>query len=103
MEINNEIIEWIKKQNLHTMEPSRQLLKIVEEVGELSASMIRNNEDGIKDAIGDIYIALMTLTQQMNYNMDDCIKGSYNEIIDRKLKLVDGYYVKTEDIRTDKL
>lgn len=85
---------WARNRNLHTAKPRDQFLKVVEEVGELGGSLARNNEDGIKDAIGDIVVTLVVLSETLGYDYDECIKLAYDEIKDRKGKLVDGIFIK---------
>jgi len=97
MELTHKIKEWAKARGLFDGDPTRQMLKLIEEVGELSAAMARNNRDNEVDAIGDIYVVLTILAMQLGYNIEDCIEKSYNVISKRTGKLINGVFVKDEE------
>lgn len=63
---NDKIIEWLKKHNIDKLSPDKQYLKILEEVGELARGLLKNDLEEIKDAIGDIYVALIGYSLQHN-------------------------------------
>ena len=67
-ELNDKIIEWLKQHNIDKLSPDKQYLKIIEEVGELARGLLKNDLEAIKDAIGDIYVALVGLSLQ--YEME---------------------------------
>lgn len=92
------IKKWAKDRCLDTADPAKQLNKLVEEVGELAGAMIRHNEDDIVDAVGDIYVVLTILAMQLGLNIEECIATVYEEIKDRKGEMVNGIFVKQEDI-----
>ena len=70
----------------------------MEEVGEIAASMARNKEDELKDAIGDTYVTLVILAQQYGWSIRDCVAQAYNEIKDRQGLNINGVFVKSEDL-----
>lgn len=76
-----------------------QMNKITEEVGELAHGINRMDYDEIEDAIGDIFISLNVLCIQLNVSLDGCVHAAYSEIKDRKGKIVDGMYIKEEDLK----
>jgi phosphoribosyl-ATP pyrophosphohydrolase len=49
----------LKKENRHA-----QLLKVAEELGETARAILKSNQDGIKDGLGDLMVTLMILTWQ---------------------------------------
>lgn len=65
--LQSNIEQWAVDRNLHTGNPVRQTLKLVEELGELAAAIARNNQDEIKDAIGDITVVTIILNKQLGY------------------------------------
>lgn len=71
-ELNDKIIEWIKKHNIDKLSPNKQYLKILEEVGELAHGLLKNDLEAIKDAIGDIYVALVgySLQTELDYSFE---------------------------------
>ena len=96
--IVNKIEEWSVDRNLSTADPTKQMLKLIEEVGEIAEGLAKGNEDMIKDGIGDTVVVLTILSQQLNTNLKECTSIAYNEIKDRKGKMVDGVFVKESDL-----
>lgn len=93
------IKEWAIAHNLHTADSNRQFLKLVEEVGELANGLARNNLGLTIDSIGDIYVVLTILSMQLGLDVEDCIDSAYDEIKDRKGKMINGVFVKEEDLK----
>ena len=75
---------------------SKQMLKVMEEVGETAGALLKNKENEIKDGIGDSFVTLIILCQQLGYTPTECLQLAYDEISDRKGKTVDGVFVKDE-------
>lgn len=76
--------------------PAAQTVKLMEEVGELAGGICKNKADVIKDSIGDAFVVLVIIAAQMGWSMEECVEAAYNEIKDRKGKMVDGVFVKEE-------
>ncbi len=89
---------WAENRNLHTADPNKQMLKLIEEVGELAEGMAKGKPKQAEDSIGDIYIVLTILSTQLGFDIEKCISAAYDEIKDRKGKMINGVYVKEEDL-----
>ena len=89
---------WAKVRNLDTADPNKQMLKLIEEVGELAEGMAKNDLDLIVDAIGDVQVVLVILAEQLGLSVEDCWSIAYDEIKDRKGKMQNGVFVKSEDL-----
>ena len=89
---------WAVDRNLHTADPVKQALKFFEEAGELSQGLVKGNEEQIKDSIGDIYVVMTILSMQLGLEIEDCVYHAYDEIKDRRGKLVDGVFIKESDL-----
>ena len=89
---------WAVDRNIHTADPVKQALKFFEEAGELSQGMVKGNEEQIKDSIGDIYVVMTILSMQLGLEIEDCVYHAYDEIKDRRGKLVDGVFIKESDL-----
>ena len=76
--------------------PNAQMLKLMEEVGELAGGVCKDKADVIKDSIGDVFVVLTIIAAQMGWSLEECVQAAYNEIKDRKGKMVDGVFVKEE-------
>lgn len=165
--LNQNIQQWFTDRNLIEADPHLQLVKLMEEFGELAAGVARSDKDKIKDSIGDlhvVYTGLAAQLQHQNYvlneppsdgvaslllativlerlllsamyfhfnddtpkeekqkvfsdmkehfqdiiaqvaktydlTLEDCVQAAYDEIKDRKGKLVNGVFVKEEDLK----
>lgn len=99
--ITDKIRAWSVERNLHDADPNKQALKLGEEAGELFEGLAKSDEALIKDAIGDIYVVLTILSQQLGFTIEECIEVAYGEIKDRRGKLVEGIFVKEDDLKEE--
>ena len=73
-------------------------VKLTEEIGELANGLNKGNEQVIVDSIGYVFVALSILCQQLSFDLSFCIATAYNEIKDRKGKMINGIFVKEQDM-----
>jgi NTP pyrophosphatase (non-canonical NTP hydrolase) len=89
-----------------------QFSKLQEEVIELHYNMVREISDKYnyygdgtlrqpngyadrkKDDIGDIMVVLINIAERNGLTLEQCLEHAYNDIKDRKGKMVDGVFVK---------
>src|SRR5699024_4237358 len=90
---------WAKVRNLDTADPNKQMLKLIEEVGELAEGLAKDNVELIIDAIGDVQVVLVILSEQLGLSIEDCWSIAYDEIKDRKGAMKNGVFVKSEDLK----
>jgi len=89
------VIEWADKKGLLNEENhTKQLIKLMEEVGELSKAILEKNPYDTIDAIGDIRVVITILAKQLNLDDDDCFKSAYEVIKDRQGKMIDGTFIR---------
>ena len=69
-----------------------QVLKLIQEVGELSDNVCKGQD--IRDDIGDIMVVLINIMKRNDLSLEECLDVAYNDIKDRKGKMVDGIFVK---------
>ena len=94
-----EIRQWAHDRNLiEGSDRFRQMVKLVEEQGELAAGIAKGNEELVADSIGDMVVVLTILAEQSGLLIENCIKLAYLEIKDRKGRMIDGVFVKESDI-----
>ena|SRR5690606_5569051 len=87
------IEQWADNRNLiEGSDPKSQFVKLVEEVGELANDIAKGKD--VKDSIGDVAVVLAIIAKQYGTTLDACLELAYNEIKDRKGKMVDGVFVK---------
>lgn len=92
------IKQWAKDRNLQTGKPEGQMLKLQEEVGELASGIAKNNDHVTRDSVGDIFVVLTVLCLQLDIDIEECIDMAYDEIKERRGRLVNGIFVKEEDL-----
>lgn len=97
--ITSKIETWAIVRKLHDADPSRQILKLGEEYGELCQGFVKNKPFQVKDSIGDMYVVLTILAMQLGTDIESCVEIAYEEIKTRKGKLINGVYVKQEDLK----
>ena len=91
------IQNWAWDRNLiEGSTPNAQLHKLMEEVWELAGGVCYNNTDVMKDSIGDVFVVLTIIATQLGWSIEECVQTAYDEIKDRKGKMVDGLFVKEE-------
>ena len=93
--------EWaLKRGIIPNGNAQTQYIKLIEEVGELGAALIRHNDEDIKDAIGDALVVLTSLSVLCGTDLNECWNLAYNEIKDRTGKLLEnGNFVKDNDTK----
>lgn len=89
---------WIRTRNLHRQDPRVQMCKVVEELGELAKAINKDDMEQQMDGIGDVAVTLICISEQLGFDFEDCLMLAYEEIKDRKGKLVNGVFVKEEDL-----
>lgn len=90
---------WAHQRNLIIgSTPEKQTVKLLEEVGELAAGVARNDGAKIMDGIGDAVVVLTILAEMYGVTIESCIQMAYDEIKDRKGKMVNGVFVKEADL-----
>lgn len=89
------IREWAYEKGILTMgDRKTQCLKLAEEVGELSKAVIENNQTEIIDGIGDCVVVLTSLANMSGYTIEECINKAYEEIMNRKGKMINNTFIK---------
>ena len=89
------IKQWAVDRNLiEGSTPWKQVRKLIEETEELATALHENDMVEIKDAIGDIQVVLAVMCCQLGIDIDECREIAWNEIKDRKGRMVDGVFVK---------
>ena len=98
-ELTVKIQQWAVARNLYDADPHKQILKLGEEFGELCQALAKNRKPAmIKDAIGDMYVVLTILALQLDLDIEDCVAMAYDEIKDRTGKMINGVFVKEDDL-----
>lgn len=90
--------EWFEKKGLK--DPVMQMVKVQEEVGELAHQISRNklHDPETEDALGDILITIIGMCHHLHYHPAHALGVAYNEIKNRKGKVVEGSFIKEENV-----
>lgn len=92
------IKKWVHDRNLQTADPRVQICKTVEELGELAKAINKGKTNEQIDGIGDTVVTLICIAEQLNLDFNECLAYAYNEIKDRKGRMIDGVFVKEQDL-----
>ena len=93
----DNIRKWAKDRGIYDKgDPKTQLIKLYEETGELSQSLLKNDKPGIIDAIGDSVVVLTNLAHLVDVDIETCIQSAYDEISNRTGKMKNGTFVKDQ-------
>lgn len=121
-----KIAQWHEDRNLiNGATDNSQFKKLLEEMIELYATLNPTYGDGeisnrlidmidylyvndrikkapkgktIEDDVGDINVVLINLLERNGFTMQQCLDVAWNDIKDRKGKMIDGVFVKEADL-----
>ncbi len=97
-ELITKIIGWHHDRNLIDGATDKdQVCKLIQEVGELSDNVCKGQD--MSDDIGDIMVVLINIAERNNLSITECLQVAYDDIKDRKGMMVDGIFVKEDQIR----
>ena len=108
--LREKVLAWGKdKDLLHDDIAEKQFMKFMEEVFEFRDEWILckyaiNNQILSKQRIemklemGDIFVTLIILCDQLNLDPVDCLYKAYEKIKDRTGETINGQFIKSEDL-----
>lgn len=94
-----QVEKWSMDKGLDKADSKAQFTKVVEEVGEVASALARDEHEMLKDGIGDVVVTLIILAQQNGLTLEECLEQAYGEIKGRTGKMVNGTFVKSEDLK----
>ena len=74
----------------------KKRLKLIQEMGELSDNVCKGRD--IRDDLGDMLVVMINIMKRNNIGMEECLQVAYDDIKDRKGRMVDGIFVKEDDL-----
>ena len=93
------IREWAKVRGLYEKgDVKTQYIKLQEEAGELAKAILNKDDAEIQDAIGDMVVVLTNLAYLNGLHIETCISSAYDEISKRKGKMINGTFVKEDNL-----
>lgn len=98
-----KINHWADERNLKQADPKIQWMRVTEEVGEIRDVLLKPTkftepQAALKDAIGDTLVTIIVLAHQLDLDVTECLSIAYEEIKSRKGKMINGTFIKEEDL-----
>lgn len=122
-EFIRQVLNWAKdKDLLHEANAGKQFMKFMEEVFEFRDEWTLYNDelsfnDGCKEIdedsylcelednmnleMGDIFVTLIILCDQLNLDPVECLGRAYGKIKSRRGETINGVFIKEEDLKGD--
>lgn len=102
-ELIDKVNEWADERNLKQADPKIQWMRVTEEVGEIRDVLLKPTkftepQAALKDAIGDTLVTIIVLAHQLDLDVTECLGIAYEEIKNRKGKMINGTFVKESDL-----
>lgn len=96
--LTERTLAWAERTGIADLAPHKQLLKTMEELGEVAGALVRGKEDELKDGIGDVFVTIAIVARQAGLSIEDCVQMAVETIEPRKGLVVDGVFIKYEDL-----
>jgi NTP pyrophosphatase (non-canonical NTP hydrolase) len=94
-ELQKLVVQWAKDKKLIKKENApKQFMKVVEELGELSSAIIKEDIDKELDGFADVLITIIILAEQRNIDLKLALNLGWNEIKNRTGKTIGGSFIK---------
>ena len=98
-DVYEKILGWAKDRNLiEGSDIKSQLLKTLSELGELADAVNKDRITEIIDGIGDVVVTLVIVAAQKGLDFHSCVEAAYDDIKDRKGKMINGVFIKEGDL-----
>lgn len=102
------IVDWAKERGIFdASDPIAQLSCTIEECAETLKELnkVKDVDKSDLDEVileyGDILVTLIIGMNMLELDMSTCLTAAYNKIVKRKGKMIDGKFVKEEDLEDD--
>lgn len=91
-----QVWNWFEIKGLS--DPVMQMVKCQEELGELAHEISRGHRQSpeVEDALGDVLVTVIGMCHHLHYHPAKALATAYNEIKNRKGKVVEGSFIKDE-------
>ena len=97
LEYVDKIRGWHHDRNLIEGSTDKdQFCKLIQEAGELSDSICKGKD--VSDDIGDMMVVLINIAERNKLSLRECLAKAWKDIKDRKGRMIDGIFVKENDL-----
>ena len=117
-DLKDKVLSWAKdKDLLYSKNADKQFMKFIEEIFEFRVEMVTGfnyikqceyigtslDHDlkkirNLKLEMGDIFVTLIILCEQIGIDPEECLSMAYEKIKNRKGKTINGQFIKEEDL-----
>lgn len=98
-DIQDSVTQWAHDRNLiEGTTTDKQFVKLIEEAGEVAECLAKGYDETLRLEIGDMLVVLNNICVQKGFTLNECFLAAWMKIKDRKGRMVDGYYVKEDDL-----
>ena len=95
-ELVKKVAQWHHERNLIEGATDKdQFCKLIQEAGELSDNICKGKD--MSDDIGDMIVVLINIAERNNLTLKECLEKAWDDIKDRKGKMIDGIFIKEGD------
>lgn len=96
-ELVANIVGWHHDRNLiDGSDDKTQFLKLISEAGECATSIAKGKS--VADDIGDQVVVLLNIATRNGLTLEQCLEVAWNDIKDRKGRMINGTFVKEADL-----
>jgi NTP pyrophosphatase (non-canonical NTP hydrolase) len=94
-QLQEKVLIWAENRGILFEENyPKQLMKVFEELGELSGAILKRNRIEEEDAFGDLLVTVIILAKQRDIDLQTELENAYITIKDRVGKTIDGTFIK---------
>lgn len=85
---------WSVDRKLDKANPDKQIIKLLEEFGELARGVLKDDKELVVDSLGDMLVVLIILHQQLGLTLEKTLQVAWEEIKNRKGETKNGVFIK---------
>jgi len=98
--LEHKVVRWaMDKGIMDNSTPSVQVVKLSEEVLELAVELDNGTKHDARMELGDVLVVCTILADMLDTTTDACLQRAYDKITKRTGKMVNGVFVKDENVR----
>jgi NTP pyrophosphatase (non-canonical NTP hydrolase) len=99
LQAEKHVVQWAKDKGIITpWNQKTQMKKMIEEVFELQEAVVEGDKQHVRLELGDVLVTCVVQASMWGMSLDECLTAAFNKINSRTGKLVDGVFVKEEDL-----
>lgn len=100
--LEEKVRQWASERGIDKPEnATKQVMKAMEELGELSAGVNKLDREKQIDSLGDLQVVLIILAKQLGIDYVGSLESAYEVIKNRTGKTVNGVFIKSEDLKDE--